>query len=269
VYAKIFTSIFDGSMRGHPDLILVFINMLCHAGEDGIVDRHWRAISDETGVPTDRVRQAIAALESPDPETRTPTEAGRRIVRLSEHREWGWRIVNHAHYRNMRTTFERREYMRKYMQERRVNSCKQNVSTLANTDTDTDTDTKKHPQTPTGDLFRVQAAPEEPKAAKPWEPTACMLEIGKWFNRRPTTRWQKNELKAFKEICDGDDFPPEIHIVRAFYTANIIPDKDTRDTRRQDLVTLLNNWNGEIDKAKRFIVARRRVEPTFAMEVKL
>jgi hypothetical protein len=56
VYAKIFTSIFDGSMRGHPDLILVFINMLCHASEDGIVDRHWRAISDETGIPTDRVR---------------------------------------------------------------------------------------------------------------------------------------------------------------------------------------------------------------------
>jgi hypothetical protein len=143
--------------------------------------------------------------------------------------------------------------------------CKQEARVETERETETETETESM------ELFPVQGIPEEPKepASKPWEPTACMLEIGSWFNRRPTTRWQKNELKAFKEICGGDDFPPEIHIVRAFYTAKIIPDKDTRDTRRQDLVTLLNNWNGEIDKAKRFIVARRRVEPTFAMEVKL
>jgi hypothetical protein len=40
----------------------------------------------------------------------------------------------------MRTAEERREYMRKYMQAKRVNSRKQNVSTLANTDTDTETE---------------------------------------------------------------------------------------------------------------------------------
>jgi hypothetical protein len=146
MYAKIFSSLFDGSMRGHPDLILVFVNLLCHSDEDGIVDRHWRAISDETGLSEDKVRQAISELESADPESRTPTEQGRRIVRIDEHRDWGWRIVNHKHYRDIRTQAERREYMRKYMADKRkqtckqnVSTCKQNVSTLANTDTETST----------------------------------------------------------------------------------------------------------------------------------
>jgi len=49
MYARIFSSLFDGSMRGQSDLILVFVNVLCHVDQDGIVDRHWRAIADETG----------------------------------------------------------------------------------------------------------------------------------------------------------------------------------------------------------------------------
>jgi len=146
LYAKIFNSLFDGSMRGHSNLILVFVNLLCHADEDGIIDRHWRAIADETGLDEQTVRQAITELESPDPDSRTRTNEGRRLTRIDPEREWGWQIVNFQHYRNLRTAEERREYMRNYMANKRckqsVNTCKQNVSTLANTETETETETK-------------------------------------------------------------------------------------------------------------------------------
>jgi hypothetical protein len=125
MYAKIFTSLFDGSMRGQPDLILVFVNMLCHADEDGVVDRHWRAIADETGLPVERVMKAIVQLEGPDPESRTPTDHGKRIVRIDEHREWGWMIVNYKHYRDMATREQSkaktRERVRKYREKQRCN----------------------------------------------------------------------------------------------------------------------------------------------------
>jgi hypothetical protein len=153
------------------------------------------------------------------------------------------------------------------MQERRVNSCKQNVSTLANTETytETESETKKYPQTPTGDLFPVQGVHEEPKAEKTWEPTLVMLEIGSWFGRKPTTRWSAKELKSLKAISTDMGHPPELHIVRAWHTAKITGES----YRRKSVATLLNNWNDEIDKARRFIDERRKIEPTFAMEVKL
>lgn len=129
MYAKIFTSIFDGSMRGHSDLILVFVNMLCHADQDGMVDRHWRAIADETGLDDSRVKAALNALEGPDSESRSRNDDGRRIKRIDPEREWGWQIVNYQHYRALRSADERREYIRDYMRTRRgkqpVNNCKQ------------------------------------------------------------------------------------------------------------------------------------------------
>jgi hypothetical protein len=126
IYAKIFTSLFDGSMRGQPDLILVFVNLLCHADEDGVVDRHWRAIADETGLSPESVNDAIASLEGPDPESRTPTDHGKRIVRLDDHRDWGWMIVNYKHYRDMATReqskVKTRERVRKYREKQKCNA---------------------------------------------------------------------------------------------------------------------------------------------------
>jgi hypothetical protein len=119
VYAKIFTSIFDGSMRGHSDLILVFVNLLCHADQDGMVDRHWRAIADETGLTHDQVRSAVAALEGPDGESRSRNDDGRRIRRIDPERDWGWEIINYQHYRHIRSMEERREYMRNLMRKKR------------------------------------------------------------------------------------------------------------------------------------------------------
>jgi hypothetical protein len=150
VYAKIFTSIFDGSMRGHSDLILVFVNMLCHADQDGMVDRHWRAIADETGLTHDQVRSAVAALEGPDGESRSRNDDGRRIRRIDPERDWGWEIINYKHYRQLRSAEERREYLRDYMRKKRraltpVNICKQ-CQPIAEAEAEAEVEKKKtHP----------------------------------------------------------------------------------------------------------------------------
>jgi hypothetical protein len=120
MYAKIFTSIFSGSMRGHSDALLVFINLLCNADQDGRVDRHWQAIIDETGISERRVKAAIAELEAPDAQSRTRADDGRRLRRIDPEREWGWQVVNFTHYRAMRTAEDRREYARDYMRQRRA-----------------------------------------------------------------------------------------------------------------------------------------------------
>jgi len=112
MYAKIFTSIYQGTLRGDTHGLVVFTNLLAHADSNGWVDIHPKAIAEETGLSVDQVRSAIHALESPDPESRSPEEEGRRIVRLDEHRDWGWRVVNHGKYRAIRNEEDRREQNR-------------------------------------------------------------------------------------------------------------------------------------------------------------
>ncbi len=112
MYAKLFASLYQGTLRGNPDEILVFTNLLAHADATGVVDKHWRAISEEIGISRERVEAAIANLEAPDRESRSPELDGRRIVKMDEHRVWGWRIVNHGKYRAIRDEDDRREQNR-------------------------------------------------------------------------------------------------------------------------------------------------------------
>lgn len=112
MYAKLFTSIYQGTLRGNSHGLLVFTNLIAHADKAGQVDIHPRAISEEVGLTVDQVRSALDELEAPDAESRSPEEEGRRILRLDEHRAWGWRVVNYLKYRAIRNEDDRREQNR-------------------------------------------------------------------------------------------------------------------------------------------------------------
>lgn len=112
MYAKLFASLYQGTLRGKAAEILVFTNLLAHADASGAVDKHWRAIAEETGLTQEEVMAAIKNLESPDPESRSPEMDGCRITRIDEHRAWGWMIVNYPKYRAIKNEEDRREQNR-------------------------------------------------------------------------------------------------------------------------------------------------------------
>ncbi len=108
MFAKVFTQILDSSLAEDYQVRLVFEDFLKLANVDGVVDMTIEAIVRRTNVPADIVRRGIVKLESPDPTSRNPDFEGRRIVRLDEHREWGWRIVSYTKYREIRSESDRR-----------------------------------------------------------------------------------------------------------------------------------------------------------------
>ena len=69
------------------------------------------------------------------------------------------------------------------------------------------------------------------------------LRIGSWFGRRPTTNWSTKELRALKDVLALDTAPEDIDALEARYNSG-------NPYLRRDPVTLLNNWNTEIDRAK-------------------
>lgn len=135
MYAKLFASIYQGTLRGNTHGLVVFTNLLAHADQEGWVDIHPRAIAEEVGLSIDEVKKAIEELESPDIESRSPEEDGRRIVKMDVHRAWGWKIVNYGKYRSIRSEEDRREQNRLAQQrfrEKHSNKNKQESAPVSN-----------------------------------------------------------------------------------------------------------------------------------------
>ena len=103
MFAKVFAQIFDSSIAENWQTRHVFTDMLTLADERGIVDITHESIARRTNTPLDIVVAAIKDLEQPDSKSRSSAHDGRRIIRLDDHRDWGWQIVNFQKYRESAT----------------------------------------------------------------------------------------------------------------------------------------------------------------------
>jgi len=156
MYSKVFQQIFDSSISEDHVVRHIFMDLLVLADRHGEVDMTIFAISRRTNVPLEAVRRAIERLTEPDPDSRTDVEEGRRLILIDHHRDWGWRIVNFAHYNAMRNEDARREYFREYKAkrraERKINTLHENVldrSGQSTVSTHTPTDAPTHTDTNT------------------------------------------------------------------------------------------------------------------------
>ena len=122
MYGKLFSSMYDGSlaMVGPWEALVTFQQMIILADYEGFVDMTAEAISRRTIIPLEIIKKGIAELESPDAQSRDATNEGRRIERISDKRDWGWKILNYTKYRQIRNAEERRAYMRDYMKAKRA-----------------------------------------------------------------------------------------------------------------------------------------------------
>lgn len=73
---------------------------------------------------------------------------------------------------------------------------------------------------------------------------ALKVRVGGWFNRREATAWSVKELKALKAVFAMKTPEEDIALLEAHYT------DESASYLRRDILTLLNNWNGEIDRAR-------------------
>jgi uncharacterized phage protein (TIGR02220 family) len=129
VYGKIFEEIYDGSLHGYWEAIVAFEQLIVLADVDGVVDKTPQALAARTSIPIEIFKKGLELLEAPDPHSRSPDEDGRRIIRLDPARSWGWRIVNYAKYRAIRSAEDRRAYHKQYWHKRKHPNAPQPDST--------------------------------------------------------------------------------------------------------------------------------------------
>lgn len=118
---------------------------------------------------------------------------------------------------------------------------------------------KSTPKIPIGGLFgdgptssSTSSSISTPKPPNgEWHPTAEQLRLGGLFGRKPTTRWHPKEIKAWKEVTPIEE--SDLKLLEDYYGARI---PEATDYRRHDLTTLLNNFAGELDRARNYKPSR-------------
>lgn len=108
-YTKLFSSILASTIwREDKDTRIVWITLLAMADRNGMAEGSIPGLADFARLSVDETRKALIKLESPDPDSRTQVDEGRRIRTV----DGGWLLVNHAKYRQKLNEDERREYKR-------------------------------------------------------------------------------------------------------------------------------------------------------------
>jgi hypothetical protein len=96
--------------------------------------------------------------------------------------------------------------------------------------------TMKEPKTPKGKKSDVAR-------------DATMNKLGAIYNRKEGTKWSVLEVKAYKAL--GDIEKGDIELVGRYY-AEMRKKTDDENWSKRDLLTLLNNWAGECDRARNY-----------------
>jgi hypothetical protein len=251
-YTKLFSSIIASTVWCEDDKTrIVWITMLATKGRDGLVEASVPGLAALARVSVESCRAAVEKLEAPDPDSRTPDHEGRRIKKV----EGGWVVLNHAIYRAKMNADERREYLRVKKAESRakqresqhgVNNGQSESTPSTHTEAETDAKAEAIPTT----LPEAPSAPvvRESKAL----PTSLEAKaIADLFNRRHTTEWSGKEIKAFKALQRRGVITMEaIELIAPYYAHQRSPDGD--GIHRRDLCTFLNNFDGELDRARSF-----------------
>lgn len=99
--------------------------------------------------------------------------------------------------------------------------------------------TNTSPSPPDAPSALVRRASAERKKRLPT--TEASIRIAKLFDRRLTTAWSNREIKAIKSIIPID--LSDLALVEEYYHSG-------SEFLRKDLLTFLNNFNGEVDRAR-------------------
>jgi hypothetical protein len=183
-YTKLFNSIVASTIWSEPDETrIIWITMLAMANQRGVVETSIPGLAVLARVHVDKCRQAIATLESPDPDSRSQEYDGRRIQKV----DGGWLILNHAKYRAKLNADERREYKTIKQREYRMRTTVDNGGPQSTpwTHTDSDTDTEK-----------VKTIPQQKRLGS--------AEFLQFYESYPKKLDRQEAVRAWvKGLCDG------------------------------------------------------------------
>lgn len=118
-FCRVFPGFWEGSLRDCPPWTrLLFLAMISKADEHGIVHGTASFWAAYLNCSVQDVELALQILSSPDPESTTVDNEGRRIERWGDGQNT-WRIVNYLTYYNKSREYDRKAYKAEWIRRKR------------------------------------------------------------------------------------------------------------------------------------------------------
>lgn len=120
-YTKLDANIIYSTVwKERPEVVKVWFTLMALADRDGYIGASSEGIARAALVSEEITETALALFSSPDPKSRTKDWEGRRLIEV----DGGWRLLNHAKYRDAQSAEEKREAaakrQREYMERKRA-----------------------------------------------------------------------------------------------------------------------------------------------------
>lgn len=241
-FGKIFESTFTGSMAGSgPSVFAVWAYVIANTRPPGAVEINPLILAAILGTTPGEINAAIEVLTSPDERSRTKLHDGRRLLKTGD---FSYDVPTWQQYRDARNDEERKAYNREAQRKHRLsNSLSMTVS-----------DSKPKQKQKQSTEAEAEAVPpstgakgiSEGRSSDRLPTTPQSQRIAALFHRRLTTAWSESEVKAYREL--GVIAEDDLTAVERYYAAERAKGDEGR--HRRDLGTFLNNFSGELDRAK-------------------
>lgn len=116
MYGKHYASMYTGSMYGAGTTVFAVWGYVIGNAINSQVELNPAMLANSLGGGVDEITAAIEYLCSPDPNSRSKADEGRRLIQEGQ---FAFRVVNHDTYKVIRNEEERREYNRQKKAEQR------------------------------------------------------------------------------------------------------------------------------------------------------
>jgi hypothetical protein len=116
MYTKLFGTILDSTVwQEDPYTRLTWITMLAMSDKDGRVEASIPGLAVRAGVSIEQCKTALGKFMSPDIYSRTKDNEGRRIEEI----DGGWKLLNHAKYRAIKSKAEHAEAQARHREKKK------------------------------------------------------------------------------------------------------------------------------------------------------
>lgn len=248
-YTKLFGSIIASSIWTEDDRTrIVWITMLAMTNRFGIVEASVPGLAKMAGVPVDAARVALEKFLAPDPDSRSKEFEGRRIEAV----DGGWRLLNHAKYRQKMSQDDIRERKRIWDRENRGN--RPNSAKRNQTPDSTPENPRSNPTHPT----HTDPDPDPLPPVPPKGENGCDFDLLPAPAQETYERMKRALMEAFSrapgdwDMADDACLSPVSRRPAALSEmAELLAYRESRGRfSAQDIKGLLNRWTEHLDKAR-------------------
>ena len=236
MFGKHFESTYTGSMMGAGALVFAVWGYVISHTRQSKVELNPKLLSLLIGEPEEAIKNTIAKLCEPDPNSRTKDYDGRRLIRQGE---FEYEVVNYEKYRRLGSVDERREYHRNYWNSKRSKATQQDSTHSTDSTPQKQKQKQKQKHTHNSDFGVEFIEKPLPKHVASQEFEDMKRRVNRMFQRTEEDHWTHEEHYLLSLVCQRPNYATELDEIQKI-----------KRMQPKSVQSLLERWGKHLDRSR-------------------